>query len=367
MRAYQKAMSFNAAAADSERAEEEQKAGPKAPKDPLVKRIWLLRNEGKTMPQLGILGVKQQFVCNISGLSYFSTDNEERLRSLYEGRAWQAWKKVRDMFAILNAKPQKPGIPGYRHLNLSMIEEIEKEQFEKYEARKKTLAKPIVNQSFVEQAIQRMHERQPNLKLPPPRWRPLSSCEMRLGVATKPLLEKTTDGDMVAGMAVIRVEKEAGGVSSKRRKKDPAVGQDECGIESQAMASSASAKWNGPGVNDKQDAVTVTIDKEFLQDYLNTTTHYGDPKQGCESDEKAVQIQGISGDFCTPPCSTASACPTDVPEGITAKPTCALDDGQGDKYCALLSSSPRRTTTSVTPTLPARPSAELESALTMIK
>jgi len=52
MRAYQKAMSFNAAAADSERAEEEQKAGPKAPKDPLVKRIWLLRNEGKTMPQI---------------------------------------------------------------------------------------------------------------------------------------------------------------------------------------------------------------------------------------------------------------------------------------------------------------------------
>eukprot|EP00466_Bigelowiella_natans_P012141 jgi/Bigna1/52333/estExt_Genewise1Plus.C_70098 len=43
-------------------------------------------------------------------------------------------------------------------------------------------------------------------------------------------------------------------------------GQDECGIESQAMASSASAKWSGPGVNDKQDvAVTAALDQEFLQ------------------------------------------------------------------------------------------------------
>merc|ERR1712166_1419211 len=64
-------------------------------------------------------------------------------------------------------------------------------------------------------------------------------------------------------------------------------------------------------------------------------THYGDPKTGCESDEKSVQVQGVSGDFRSPPC-TSSACPTDIPSGVTAKPTCALQTPTGDKYCALI-------------------------------
>jgi len=64
-------------------------------------------------------------------------------------------------------------------------------------------------------------------------------------------------------------------------------------------------------------------------------THYGDPKTGCESDEKAVQVQGVAGDFCSPPC-TSSACPTDIPSGVTAKPTCALQTPTGGKYCALI-------------------------------
>merc|ERR1712139_17139 len=64
-------------------------------------------------------------------------------------------------------------------------------------------------------------------------------------------------------------------------------------------------------------------------------THYGDPKTGCESDEKAVQVQGVSGDFCSPPC-TSSACPTDMPKGDTATPTCALQTPTGGKYCALI-------------------------------
>ena len=33
-------------------------------------------------------------------------------------------------------------------------------------------------------------------------------------------------------------------------------------------------------------------------------THYGDPKTGCESDEQAVQVQGVSGNFCSPSCSS---------------------------------------------------------------
>merc|ERR1712193_226705 len=64
-------------------------------------------------------------------------------------------------------------------------------------------------------------------------------------------------------------------------------------------------------------------------------THYGDPKTGCESDEKAVQVQGVSGDFCSPPCTNA-ACPTDKPQGDTATPTCALQTPTGAKYCALI-------------------------------
>ena len=60
--------------------------------------------------------------------------------------------------------------------------------------------------------------------------------------------------------------------------------------------------------------------------------HYGAPP--CRSDEKAVQVQGVSGDFCSPSC-TSGSCPTDVPSGVTAKPACILQDTAGDKYCAL--------------------------------
>jgi C1A family cysteine protease len=68
-------------------------------------------------------------------------------------------------------------------------------------------------------------------------------------------------------------------------------------------------------------------------------THYGDPKDGCLSDEVEITIQGITGDFCTPECSFMKACPTDVPAGVTAKPQCALSDSStGKKYCALICS-----------------------------
>ena len=56
-------------------------------------------------------------------------------------------------------------------------------------------------------------------------------------------------------------------------------------------------------------------------------THYGDPAGGCESDEQAVQVQGLSGDFCCPK-SASGSCPSDVPTGaptgVTAKSTCAV-------------------------------------------
>ena len=52
----------------------------------------------------------------------------------------------------------------------------------------------------------------------------------------------------------------------------------------------------------------------------------------------AVQIQGVSGKMCAPKCAfLTKKCPTDVPAGVTAKPTCALQ-GMGGKYCALICS-----------------------------
>ena len=57
------------------------------------------------------------------------------------------------------------------------------------------------------------------------------------------------------------------------------------------------------------------------------------------SDEVAIQIQGISGDFCSPKCGLVKACPTDVPSGVTAQPQCALKSSAGNqKYCALICS-----------------------------
>merc|ERR1711937_966632 len=38
---------------------------------------------------------------------------------------------------------------------------------------------------------------------------------------------------------------------------------------------------------------------------------------------------------CAPSCDGMS-CPTDVPDGVTAEPTCAMGDQSGGKYCALL-------------------------------
>jgi len=68
-----------------------------------------------------------------------------------------------------------------------------------------------------------------------------------------------------------------------------------------------------------------------------TTTHYGDPKAGCLSDEIEVQVQGLGGDFCSSTCSLFKPCPTDVPSSVTAMPMCALKEaGTLKEYCALV-------------------------------
>ena len=45
--------------------------------------------------------------------------------------------------------------------------------------------------------------------------------------------------------------------------------------------------------------------------------HYEIPP--CQSDEKAVQIMGVEGIFCSPLCGEdGDSCPNDVPDGVTA-------------------------------------------------
>lgn len=70
-----------------------------------------------------------------------------------------------------------------------------------------------------------------------------------------------------------------------------------------------------------------------------SSSHYEDPKGGCQSDETEITIQNIAGDFCSPKCGLFKACPTDVPAGVTAGPQCALQDSStNQKYCALICS-----------------------------
>jgi hypothetical protein len=66
---------------------------------------------------------------------------------------------------------------------------------------------------------------------------------------------------------------------------------------------------------------------------------YEDPNAGpCSTGEMAVQITGLQGSFCSPSCSASSPCPTNVPNGATAKPTCALNKpgGSSPTQCALI-------------------------------
>lgn len=62
---------------------------------------------------------------------------------------------------------------------------------------------------------------------------------------------------------------------------------------------------------------------------------YEDPKDGCSTGEKAIQVSGISGDFCAPACSAVGACP-DAPAGVDGQAQCVLQSPTGDRYCAIL-------------------------------
>jgi len=62
-------------------------------------------------------------------------------------------------------------------------------------------------------------------------------------------------------------------------------------------------------------------------------SHYEKPP--CQDDEAKASVTDTDGSVCAPECADQD-CPTDVPEGVTAVPQCALSDQSGGKYCALL-------------------------------
>mmetsp|Transcript_12190 Transcript_12190/g.15153 ORF Transcript_12190/g.15153 Transcript_12190/m.15153 type:complete len:133 (-) Transcript_12190:90-488(-) len=77
------------------------------------------------------------------------------------------------------------------------------------------------------------------------------------------------------------------------------------------------------------------IELEVIPEFM-TSTHYGNPGKGCMPDEVAIRIQDVKGGICSPPCK-AFSCPSDVPDGVSAKPQCVLQDGATKKkYCALV-------------------------------
>ncbi len=67
--------------------------------------------------------------------------------------------------------------------------------------------------------------------------------------------------------------------------------------------------------------------------------HYEDPNAGCQTGEEALRIQGVAGAYCAPKCAFLThKCPPDVPPGVTARPTCAIED-MAAHFCALLCNS----------------------------
>merc|ERR1712050_642490 len=72
-----------------------------------------------------------------------------------------------------------------------------------------------------------------------------------------------------------------------------------------------------------------------LLNNFQAMSHYGNPANGCRSDEQAIQVQGANGDACVPMAS-GNSCPTDVPSGTTAQPMPILQDQSGNKYCVLV-------------------------------
>jgi hypothetical protein len=58
-------------------------------------------------------------------------------------------------------------------------------------------------------------------------------------------------------------------------------------------------------------------------------THYGDPKNGCKSDEEDISVDGIKGHVCSFGRCHKEPCPTDVPEHVKGTPSCSITAAGG--------------------------------------
>ncbi|GAB5365953.1 hypothetical protein AAMO2058_001102700 [Amorphochlora amoebiformis] len=70
----------------------------------LTMRVEGLRGEAEQImkkPEDIRLNTRQLMVCEVSGVLMSTTDSESRLKSLYSGKQYQGWKKVRDFYAEL--------------------------------------------------------------------------------------------------------------------------------------------------------------------------------------------------------------------------------------------------------------------------
>jgi len=114
-------------------------------------------------------------------------------------------------------------------------------------------------------------------------------------------------------------------------------GKDQCGLATQPSYPTGVKAASGPSPGPSPPSPSPPSPPS-----PSGAHHYEDPKGGCRSDEIDIQIQGVSGAICTPVCPSLwplQHCPTDVPDGVTAKPQCALQDASSKKkYCALICS-----------------------------
>lgn len=64
------------------------------------------------------------------------------------------------------------------------------------------------------------------------------------------------------------------------------------------------------------------------------STHY---TSDCAEDEVQGEVQGETGNVCSPPCAAGTfMCPKDVPEGTTAQPQCIFQDRDQAAWCGLM-------------------------------
>jgi len=101
---------------------------------------------------------------------------------------------------------------------------------------------------------------------------------------------------------------------------------------------SSCVKTTIPVETERKPALEVTFMGELSGTPMGPSCNFDDPfqKAGCKAGEVNITVQGVSGSFCSPKCDASGACPTDVCPGTVAKPTCALQDQSGNKYCALV-------------------------------